>query len=71
MVQVSELPLLVEQRVFSAEISDLPCLASGNNSNLTYDNMADIKHQGIAVDNDKNTSPENIHVHENITSPQL
>ena len=68
---VSELPLLVEQRVFSAEISDLPCLTSGNNSNLTYDNMADIKHQGIAVDDDNNLDPENIPFPENITLPQL
>ena len=30
-LSVSELPLLVEQRVGGVEISDLPCLASGHN----------------------------------------
>ena len=32
---VSELPMLVEQRVCGVKILDLSCLASGYNSNLT------------------------------------
>ena len=39
---VSELPLLVEQRVCGVEISDLPCLASGHYSDLTFEDMADL-----------------------------
>ena len=57
---VSELPLLVEQRVGGVVISDLPCLASGRNSNLTSDYMADIRRQGVAVDDDNDPTPENI-----------
>ena len=44
------------------EISDLPCLDSGHNLNLTSEEMADIRHQGIAVDDDNDTAPGNIPV---------
>ena len=53
------------------EISDLPCLASGHNSNLNYEDMADLWHQDIAVDDYKNPSPEKIPVPGNIPLPQL
>ena len=49
---VSDLPLLIEQRVCGVEVSDLPCLASGNNFKLTSNGMTDIRSQGITVDND-------------------
>ena len=58
MLPVSELPLLEEQRVGGAEISDLPCLASGRNLNLTSDDMADIQHQGIDFDKDIDPKPK-------------
>ena len=51
------LPLLVEQRVGGVEIWDLPCLASERNSNLTSDDMADIRSQGIDVNVDNCLSP--------------
>ena len=63
---VSELPLLVEQRVCGVEISGLSCLASGHNLNLMSEDMADLWHQGIAVDNSSNPDPENIPVPRNI-----
>ena len=66
MLTLSELPLLVEERVCGFEISDLPCLASGHNSSLTSEDMADIRCQGIAVDDDEDPSPENIPVPINI-----
>ena len=53
------------------EILDLPCLASGRNSNLTSDDMADIWHQWIAVKGNNNPAPENIPSPENIPLPQL
>ena len=59
MLPVSELPLLVEQKVCGVEISDLPCLASGRNLNLTSDDMADIQHQGIDFDNDIDPKTKN------------
>ena len=37
---VLELPLLVEQRVCAVEILNLPCLASGHNSNPISEDMA-------------------------------
>ena len=49
------------------EISDLPCLVSGHNLDLTSEDMADIHHQGIAVGDSKNPVPETIHVPEKIT----
>ena len=57
---VSELLLFVEQRVCGVETSDLPCLDSGRNSNFTSDDMADVRHQGVAVDDDNNPAPQNI-----------
>ena len=60
MMQVSELPLLLEQRVCGVEISDLPCLASGHNSKLTSEDMAYLRRQIIAVENDNNPAPEKI-----------
>ena len=71
MLSVSELPLLVEQRVCGVEILDLPCLVSGHNSNLPYEDMADIRIQGIDVDKDDNPDPKNIPVPENTTLTQL
>ena len=58
MLPVSESPLLVEKRVCGSEILDLPCLASGHNLILIYEDMGDIRSQGIAVDNDNETSPQ-------------
>ena len=60
MLPVSGLPLFVEKRVCGVEILDLPCLASGRNFNLTSDDTADIRCQGIAVDNDNKRSPKTI-----------
>ena len=56
---VSELLLLVEQRVCGVEISGLPYLDSGNNFNFTSEYMADIQEQGIAVYNNNDPSPQN------------
>ena len=42
------------------EFSNLPCLASWRNLNFTSDDMADIWHQGIDVNDNNNPSPENI-----------
>ena len=47
------------KRVYGVEMLDLPLLASGRDSNLTSDDMADLRCQDIAVDNDSNRSPEN------------
>ena len=57
--------------MYGVEISYLTCLASGNNSNLTYEDMADLRIQGISVDNNNDPAPKNIHVPENIPLPQL
>ena len=62
---------MVEKRVCAVKISDLPCLASGNNSNLTSENMADLWRQVISVDNDKDPDTENIPVPGNIPLTQL
>ena len=51
---------MVEHRVSGVEFSDLPCLASGQNSNLTSDDMVDICHKGINVDGENEPAPENI-----------
>ena len=71
MLPVSELTLLVEQRVCGVEILDLPCMASGNNSDLTSEDMAYIQRQGIAVNNNNNSSAQNIHVPRNNPLTQL
>ena len=60
MLSVSELPLLVEQMVCGVEILDLPCLASGHNSNLISEDMADLRRQGIDVDDDNDPDPEKL-----------
>ena len=49
----------------------LPCLASGHNSNLTYEDMVDIRRQGISVDKDNDPAPENISVNGNIPLTKL
>ena len=52
--------MATEQRVGSVEFSDLPRLDLAQNSNLTYDDMADIRHQGIYVDDTNDPEPGNI-----------
>ena len=42
-----------------------------HNSTLTYEDMADLRIQGISVDNNNDPAPKNIHVPENIPLPQL
>ena len=54
----SELTLLAEKRVGGFEIPDLPYLNSGQNPNLTSDDMAGIHRQGIAVNNNNRHAPE-------------
>ena len=56
----SPTPLVVEQRFGGVEFSYLPCLASGKNSNLTSNDMTDVRRQGFAVDDDNGPAPENI-----------
>ena len=53
------------------EFLDLPCLASGHDSNLTFEDMAGLQRRGISVDNDNSTSPQNIPVPGNIPLTQL
>ena len=53
------------------EILDLPCLASGNNLNLTSDDMDDLRRQGIDVDDYNYPAPENIPVPKINPLPQL
>ena len=52
-------------------ILDLPCLASGHNSNLTSEDMSDIRRQGIAVDGDNGPTPKNIPIPGNNPLTQL
>ena len=52
MLTFSELPLLVEQIVGGVEFSDLPCLASKQNSNIASSDMADLRRQVIASGGD-------------------
>ena len=68
MLTISKLPFLVEQRVCGVEILDLPCLASGKNPNLTSDDMADLRRQGIAVNDNNNPDPKTIPAPENSLS---
>ena len=68
---VPELLLLLEQKVCGVEISGLPCLASGHNSNLASEDMADIRRQGIAVDDDNEPDTKNISVLVKTPSTQL
>ena len=54
------------------EISDLSCLASGHNYNLTSEDMADLRCQGISFDdNNYPPPPEKIHVPGTIPIKQL
>ena len=46
------------KRVCGVEISDLPCLASGRNSNLISNDMADIWRQGIYVEDENDPDPQ-------------
>ena len=71
MLPVSDLHLLVEKRVCGAEILDLPCLASGHNSNLTSEDMADLRRQGISFDNNNDPAPQKTLVPGNIPLTQL
>ena len=57
--------------VYDVEISDLPCLYSENNSNLTSYNMADLGPQLIAVDGKKYPALEEINFPKNIPLSKL
>ena len=59
-LSVSQTSLLVEHRVGGIDFSDLPCLASGRNSNLTSNDMVDLWCQGIDVDGANKPDPKNI-----------
>ena len=52
---------MLEQRVVSVEFFDLPYLASGRNLNLTYDDMSDLRLQGIALDDYNDPIPRTFH----------
>ena len=58
MLPFSELPLLVGKRVRFVEFSDLQCLDSRHNSNLTSEDTADLWRQGIAVNKNNVPDPE-------------
>ena len=60
MLPVSQIYLAVKHRVGDVEFLDLPILASGENLNLTANDMADLRYQGIAVDDDNDPDTENI-----------
>ena len=60
MLPVSELPLLVKQRVCCVEILSLPFLASGRNENIISDDMADLQLQGIVYDGNNDPAPKKI-----------
>ena len=51
---------MAKHRVSGVEFSYLSCLVMGRNSNLTSNKMADLRCQGITVDNDNNPYPDNI-----------
>ena len=53
------------------ENSDSPCLASGHNLNLIYEELADIWRQGIAVEDNNDPAPEKIPVPIKITLTKL
>ena len=52
--------MVVEHRVGGVEFSNLLCLALGRNLNLTSNDMADLRRQCIAVDDDNEPYPEKI-----------
>ena len=58
MLSVLPAPLVVQHRVCGVEFSDLPCLNSGQNSNLTSNDVADLWRQGISVDDDNEPAPD-------------
>ena len=43
-----------------AEANDAPILLSGRTSNLRLEDMMELRYQGIAIDDDNNTAPENV-----------
>ena len=51
---------MVGHRVGGVDTLDLPSLDSGRYSDLTSDNMADLRYQGITVYEKNNPEPENI-----------
>ena len=51
---------MVEYRVGGADFSNLPYLALGEILSLTPDSMADLRRQGIDVDDDNDPAPDNI-----------
>ena len=51
----------------SVEIFDFPCLASGNNSNLASEDMADLQRQVISVEDNNDPSPKQIPVSEKLS----
>ena len=53
-------PFVVEHRVGGVDFLDLPSLDLGRNSNLTFDDMTDLRLQGIAVDDGNKPTHENI-----------
>ena len=71
MLPVSELILLVEQRVCGVEILDLPCLASGHNSDLTSEEIADLWSQCISINNYNKPALKDINVPGKIPLKQL
>ena len=52
--------LVVDHRNGGVDASDLPSLTLGQNLNLTTNDLAYIRSQGITVDADNNSYPENI-----------
>ena len=57
MLPVSLTPLVVEQKVGSGELLDLSCLTSGQNSDLTFGDIVDLRRQGITVGDDNYPVP--------------
>ena len=60
MLSVSLKTFVLEQRFGGGKCSDLPCLASGQNSKLASDDMNGLQCQGIAVDDYNYPSPDKI-----------
>ena len=60
MLPVYQTEFLVEHRVGVVNFSYLPKFSSGLNSNLTYNNMTDIRFQGTDVDDENYPATENI-----------
>ena len=47
-------------RLDGAEANDMPSLLSGRTTNLLSEDMAELRRQGIAIDDDNDPAPENI-----------